>query len=140
MWEYIPTEELYHHGVKGQKWGVRKKKKSQSSKSAKSKTNKGRKVALGLLAAIGGTTVAVAGGMAVSSMIYKTGYKHGGDSVRNAVKSARQTAARKAATTRFLNKSTVKTGSKAVSSYLKKGGSALVSKSTVGWDALSALM
>ena len=24
MWNYIYTDELYHHGVKGQKWGVRK--------------------------------------------------------------------------------------------------------------------
>lgn len=24
MWEYVYTNELYHHGIKGQKWGVRR--------------------------------------------------------------------------------------------------------------------
>lgn len=24
MWRYIPTEELYHHGVQGQRWGIRR--------------------------------------------------------------------------------------------------------------------
>lgn len=27
MWSYISHDELYHHGVKGQKWGVRNDKK-----------------------------------------------------------------------------------------------------------------
>lgn len=31
MWNYRPTNELYHYGVKGMKWGVRKDRKSYGS-------------------------------------------------------------------------------------------------------------
>lgn len=31
MWRYISTDELYHHGVKGQKWGVRHEEKPTKS-------------------------------------------------------------------------------------------------------------
>ena len=34
MWKYIPNTELYHHGVKGQKWGVRKKVQTGTRKSS----------------------------------------------------------------------------------------------------------
>lgn len=33
MWTYIYTDELYHYGVKGMKWGIRKDKRSGSAKS-----------------------------------------------------------------------------------------------------------
>lgn len=33
MWQYNYSSELYHHGVKGMKWGVRKKKKVADLKS-----------------------------------------------------------------------------------------------------------
>ena len=45
MWEYTPTEELYHHGVKGQKWGVRKAKYKASRSAARKKYKAEQKAA-----------------------------------------------------------------------------------------------
>lgn len=36
MWTYNYSNELYHHGVKGQRWGVRHDKKSYGSRKKKS--------------------------------------------------------------------------------------------------------
>lgn len=52
MWNYIYHNELYHHGIKGQKWGVRRtpeqlghRKKSETDKSTtKEKAKKVAKV------------------------------------------------------------------------------------------------
>ena len=36
MWEYNHTDELYHYGVKGMKWGVRRYRKNPGSYTSKS--------------------------------------------------------------------------------------------------------
>ena len=42
MWEYKHTDELYHYGVPGMKWGVRKQSGSSSKGGSKSGINKKR--------------------------------------------------------------------------------------------------
>ena len=71
MWNYIYTDELYHHGIKGQKWGVRRfqnedgtrtaagKKRAQT---AEEKRERRKKIATGIAVGTAATAAAVAGG------------------------------------------------------------------------------
>lgn len=79
--EYIFTDELYHHGIKGQRWGVRryrnkdgtltsdgKKRYNENQKSNKKrKLSTKQKVTIGVAA--GTATLAVVGGIAYSKYI-----------------------------------------------------------------------
>lgn len=58
----ITTEEfLAHHGVKGQRWGVRKNKSGKKREPLSKSEIAGKVVTAGLLAAIGTTTLAAIG-------------------------------------------------------------------------------
>lgn len=64
----MTNNELYHHGIKGQKWGIRKeepevpndKKENapEEENNIKAKTGKGKKIAGAILGTIGGLTFA----------------------------------------------------------------------------------
>lgn len=44
MWRYIPTEELYHHGVQGQKWGIRRYQNPDGTLTAEGKRRLNQKI------------------------------------------------------------------------------------------------
>ncbi len=50
--DYLEIRELYHHGIKGQRWGIRRFNKKESSD--KKKSNSKKKVAAGLTIASAG--------------------------------------------------------------------------------------
>ena len=91
MWEYNYTNELYHYGIRGMKWGVRryqnkdgsytntgKKRRSQDPETIQKRKATAKKVAIGL-AAVG--TVAAAAALygknsdAINKMIASVGKK-----------------------------------------------------------------
>lgn len=95
MWQYTPTEELYHWGVKGMRWGHRKAKdsgggtgkpkskqdqidelKSDMAKMKnKQKAKTAAKIALGTIGAAAVTTVAVkTGKRALNVLLYGDGF------------------------------------------------------------------
>lgn len=66
MWRYVNTDELYHYGVKGMKWGHRKNSSSDKRSDNKSESSKGKSTALKIVAGIGVAALAtVAVGAAV---------------------------------------------------------------------------
>lgn len=75
MWQWTDgTEELYHYGVKGMKWGVRRQRNTTGKATTKKGTKKkglsdGQKTAL----KIGAATAVAAGSAYVAYRIYKNG-------------------------------------------------------------------
>ena len=66
MWQYKHTDELYHYGVPGMKWGRRKSSSSEQKSDENSRASKGKSKAAKILAGIGVAAVAaVAVGAAV---------------------------------------------------------------------------
>lgn len=66
MWQYKHTDELYHYGVQGMKWGHRKSIGSEQKSDGKSQASKNKSTAIKILAGIGIAAVAtVAVGAAV---------------------------------------------------------------------------
>lgn len=73
MWEYTYSTELYHHGIKGMKWGVRryqnedgtytdagKKRRSQDPEAVQKRKDTAKKVAAISIAAVGAVAVSAA--------------------------------------------------------------------------------
>lgn len=48
MWEYRYSDELYHYGVKGMKWGVRKKQDHKSGRTSNKKKDENKEKQKGL--------------------------------------------------------------------------------------------
>ena len=66
MWQYKHTDELYHYGVPGMRWGKRKGTSSEQKTDENSRASKGKSTAAKILAGIGIAAVAtVAVGAAV---------------------------------------------------------------------------
>ena len=72
---YYETDYLAHHGVKGMKWGIRKRRvskgrsrSSNTSKHSRKKWSNKKKVAIGA-AIVGGTALAAIGGIVITKKV-----------------------------------------------------------------------
>lgn len=61
------TNELYHHGIKGMRWGVRKKRKNKDS-SIKKKVKSGKSSTSKIIKVVGGIGVTAIGIYAVPKL------------------------------------------------------------------------
>lgn len=78
MWQYKHTDELYHYGVPGMRWGKRKSTSTEEKSAENSRASRGKSKAAKILASIGIAAVAV--GAAV---------KYGKPAVQNVLKTLR---------------------------------------------------
>lgn len=72
--DYLYYRELYHHGVKGQKWGVRNEKEDPNVQRSKASAlgKKMSRAAGGAVGAIVGSTAAFAASKAVKQLLSST--------------------------------------------------------------------
>lgn len=68
------TNELYHYGIKGMRWGIRKERKNKDS-SIKKKSKTGKSAASKILKVVGGIGVTAIGIYAVPKLQTKFGKK-----------------------------------------------------------------
>lgn len=96
--DYLQFQELYHHGVKGQKWGVRNEKEYQGEDQSKNTKNKsGSNAAL-----------ALAGGVVIGASAVGVAWFLKNKNDLKKIKLKNITRAQKAAATRAANKELMK--------------------------------
>ena len=78
-WVVVRDDELYHHGIKGQKWGIRRWQNEDGSLTEEGKARYGtvenfekaqkrKKIAIGVAAGVG-TAAAIGGGIAIAANV-----------------------------------------------------------------------
>ena len=83
QWVVVYDDELYHHGIKGQKWGIRRwqnedgtltpeGKKKYGTIENFNKAQKRKKIAIGIGAGVAGTAALVGAGVALGNAHYKS--------------------------------------------------------------------